>query len=120
MRKLLLLGMLLILFVPVISCEETEEGADSECDVIVRNYTDDDLWIEIDGVARGKVDNDGIGITVWDDIDEGFHTLIAFEDPAYTIQHCQVITGYLDDAEDFHWYLQDGHEYSGTDTGDCN
>lgn len=120
MRKLMILGVLLFLFVPFTGCEEADEGADDEVDIIVRNYTDDDLWIAVDGVAKGRVDNDGIGITVWDGIADGHHTLIAYHDSGYVSEHCLVLTGYLDGSEDFHWYLQDGHEYTGTDSGDCN
>jgi len=119
MKKLILLTMLVMMSVCFMACEETEEGVDNENDIIVRNYTDWDLWIMIDGSQRGRIEDDGIAKTMWDDIADGVHLIQAFKNDTYSDFHCEVETDYLEDREDFRWYLTDDDEYEGTKSGDC-
>ncbi|MBN2382626.1 hypothetical protein JXQ70_07070 [bacterium] len=101
------------------ACEEAEEGVDRNNDIIVRNVSEYNLWIMIDGHQKGFCDNDGIARTMWDGIEDGSHVLQAYRDDDYTEYHCQVTTDFLDDGEDFNWYLEEDHEYSGTSEGHC-
>ena len=120
MKRLLIISVMLaacMLF--CFGCEETEESVDDENDIVVRNLSEFDLWIEIDGSQRGHIDDDGIARTMWDDIPDGIHELNAYYDDAYTLFHCAVTTGYMDDGQDFYWYLQEDFEYDGTEEGDC-
>jgi len=119
MNKVLLLLLVLVACF-FIACEETEEGVDNNNDIIIRNVSEyDRLWIRIDGSNRGSIEDNGIARTMWDGIPDGIHVLQAFRDDAYSVLHCQVTTDYLDDGEDFHWYLLEDHEYGGTHDGDC-
>ncbi|MBN1356538.1 hypothetical protein JXA40_09795 [bacterium] len=120
MRHSLLVAVMMILCMFfVFGCEETEESVDDENDIIVRNLSEFELWIEIDGSQRGHIDDDGIARTMWDDIPDGVHELRAYYEGTYTSLHCQVTTGYLNEGEDFRWYLEKDHEYDGTKEGDC-
>jgi hypothetical protein len=103
----------------VTGCEESEEGVDNNNDIIVRNYSEFDLWIAIDGFRRGHIEDDGIAETMWDGIDDGVHLLEAFYDNDYTLPHCDVTTYDLDDGQDFYWYLNEDFEYGGSKEGDC-
>ena len=119
MRRVLIALLMVVMACCFMACEETEEGVDNENDIIVRNFSEQDLWVAIDGIQRGRIENDGIAETMWDDIPDGIHVLQAFLDDAYTALHCQVDTTNLDDAEDFRWYLMEDNEYEGTREGDC-
>lgn len=120
MKKNFIFIGLLLLFICLFACEEAEEGVDDNCDIIIRNSSEFDLWIMIDGVRRGLVENDGFAKTMWDDIPEGRHLLEAFRDDNYSFFHCAVMTDYLDDGQDFNWYLYEDDEYGGTFQGDCD
>lgn len=118
--KKLLLGLLMIsMGFLLISCEEAEEGVDDEIDIIIRNATDNDVWVTIDGEYRGEVENNGIARTVWDDADPGDHTIKAYINDNYTDLYCEVTTGFLDGDEDFQWYLESDGDYSGDKQGEC-
>lgn len=103
----------------VAGCEESGQALDSENDIIVRNSAEGDLWIEVDGTGTGRVDNNSIAETVWDNISDGRHTLRAYRDSGYTQFHCEVETDYLSDGEDFYWYLLENDRFEGTFAGDC-
>lgn len=100
-------------------CEEAEESVDDNNDIVVRNSTDRYLYIMIDGSERGVIENNGIAHTMWDGISDGIHTLQAYKNDNYTDLHCTVSTDFLDDGEDFYWYLEANNEYSGTRDGNC-
>lgn len=119
MRKLIISMLLVMMCMCFMACEETEEGVDNENDIIVRNYTDDDLWIMINGSRRGEIENNGIAKTMWDDVADGNHQIEAYYNDDYTGLYCDVTTDYLDDGEDFSWYLYDNDEYGGSKNGDC-
>lgn len=119
MKRLLLMVTLVCLLFPLVGCEETEEGVDNNIDIIVRNVSEHYLWIRIDGSQRGRIENDGIGRTMWDNISPGVHVLEAFTNEAYTEFHCTVVTDLLEDDEDFTWYLLENDRYEGTKEGNC-
>ena len=118
-KQLLVLLTLVLMTFCFIGCEETEESVDNNNDIIIRNASEQDLWIVIGGVQRGRIDDDGIARTMWDNIPDGQYLLEAYRDANYTVFHCQVTTDLLEDGEDFYWYLLDDHEYEGTFDGDC-
>ncbi len=119
MKKIIISLLIIMMSVCFMACEETEEGVDNENDIIVRNYSDWDLWIMIDGSRRGELENNGIAKTMWDDIDNGTHRIEAYYNDDYTGLHCDVTTDFLDGDEDFRWYLEDDFEYGGTKSGNC-
>ncbi len=120
MRRLaLILGFILVLIPFLSGCSEVSEGVDKNNDIIVRNISETELWISIDGSRRGRIENDGGSHTMWDHISDGVHVLIAFDDADYSIVHCVINTDYLSDGEDFYWYLLEDYQYSGTKDGDC-
>ena len=101
------------------ACEEFSEGVDDDNDIIVRNASKRDLWIEIDGISRGRIKDNGRAETMWDGIEDGRHTLRAYRSDDYRDLYCEVDTDYLNGDEDFYWYLLKDGEYSGTESGDC-
>ena len=105
------------------ACEEADEAMDRNNDIIVRNGTNQFLYIMIDGVARGQIENNGAARTMWDGIDDGKHDLEAYVDDQYTELFCDVGTGSLNNGEDFRWYLDEPQagvgSYTGTKEGAC-
>jgi len=120
MKKVLFIVLIGVLSFCFMACEETEEGVDDENDIIVRNWTEWNLWIMIDGSQRGEVENDGVARTVWDNIADGVHDIEAYINNDYTDLYCAVSTDYLNEGEDFNWYLYENGDYGGTKDGDCD
>ncbi len=100
-------------------CQELEEALDSNTDIIVRNSTSNDVWIEVDGARRGKVGTKGNAENVWDNAPEGVHTVTAYSDASYSTAYCSVVTNDLRGDDDFEWYLEGGGLYSGSRSGTC-
>ncbi|MFC1850397.1 hypothetical protein ACFL27_09425 [candidate division CSSED10-310 bacterium] len=120
MKKLVAMALCLIMLgICFAACEEAEEGLDENNDIIIRNRSEQYLYIMIDGSGRGLIENDGIAETMWDGIADGTHVIQAYYNADYTGLHCNVTTDYLSDGEDFNWYLDQNNEYSGTKDGDC-
>lgn len=113
------LGLVIVLTLSMICCEEAEEGVDRNNDIIVRNLSEYNLWIMIDGEQKGFCDNDGISRTMWDGIADGIHQLQAFRNENYTGFHCGISTNNLNDGDDFWWVLEKDGEYSGSESGNC-
>ncbi len=109
-----------LLALAVGGCQELEEALDSNTDIIVRNSTSSDVWIEVDGERRGKVGTKGNAENVWDNAPEGVHTVTAYSDPSYSNAYCRVVTNDLRGDDDFEWYLQGGGSYSGSRSGNCD
>lgn len=119
MRTVLSIALVLMSGVAAIGCRETVEAFNGQHDIVVRNTAEGDLWITVDGVPTGRVENDGIAEVVWDDETDGTHVLAAYRDAEHAELHCEITTTYLDHDDDYHWYLlHDGH-YGGTRDGHC-
>ena len=119
MKSFIYILLIAIIGISLVACEETDEGVDNQNDIIIRNFSESYLWIMIDGSRRGRVENDGIGKTMWDNISDGFHVLQAYRDEDYTDLHCMVTTTELMGDDDFTWYLMENNRYEGTKDGDC-
>ncbi len=119
MRNLKSLVFVALLANLALGCDEIHEGFNSDNDIIVRNTAEGDLWIQVNDIRRGRVENNGLAETVWDDIYDGRHELEAFKDSDYSVFHCRVETDYLSDGEDFYWYLEDDDRFSGTFNRRC-
>ncbi len=113
-------GSLLVVALLAGACQELEEALDNNCDIIVRNSTSGELWIEVDNSRRGKVGNKGTAENVWDNAPEGVHTVTAFSDPSYDTVYCSVVTNDLRGDDDFKWYLEGDGSYSGSRSGRCD
>ena len=100
-------------------CDEIDEAFDSNNDIIVGNFSELDLWIKVDGISTGRVENDGDSKTVADGIQDGVHVVEAYTSDDYDILYCSVVTYFLNDGEDFYWFLQENAEYTGSKEGDC-
>jgi len=119
MNRIIFITVMIFMVFSLAACEETEEGVDNNNDIIVRNLSETDLWIQIDGNRRGKINNDAIAKTMWDDIADGVHLIEAYRNDSYTVFHCAVTTDLMVSGDDFLWYLEEDNEYSGTKYGDC-
>lgn len=118
MKNVTLPGLVLLLIFST-GCGDSLDLINGDSDIIINNTAEGDIWIKVDGIRRGRVENDGFNETVWDDIDDGLHDLEAFRDSDYTVFHCSVETNYLDDGEDFLWFLREDDRFSGTYSGRC-
>ena len=114
-----LLAIVLLLAAALVACSETSEAFDDENDIVVRNTSERDLWIEVDGILYGEVENNGRGEDVAEDVEDGRHLLRAYRDEDRILFECEVETDFLNDGEDFYWYLKDDGEYTGSKSGDC-
>jgi hypothetical protein len=119
LSKLTLIALSLAVLLTAAGCQELEEALDNNTDIIVRNDTSQDLWIEVDGERRGKVGNKGNAENVWDNAPEGVHTVTAYSDPSYRNTYCRVTTNDLRGDDDFQWYLEGSGSYSGSRNGQC-
>ncbi len=118
-RYAFLIGAVLLVLFGAAGCDEIDEALDENNDIIVTNYSETDLWIRVNGVRYGRLENNGNARTIVDGIADGVHVLEAYLEDDYELLHCTVITDYLNGGEDFYWFLQDDAEYTGTKEGDC-
>ena len=119
MKRFICMSIMVVMAFCFVACEETEEGVDNNNDIIIRNASEFYLWIAIDGNQRGRIENDGIAKTMWDNIPDGIHVLQAYRDEGYTQLHCSVTTDLLEGDDDFAWYLLENNRFEGTKDGDC-
>jgi hypothetical protein len=99
-RRTLLLALAVVSVALLASCHGRDW--DNECDLIVSNRSDCDLYVYVDGWEAAKVHNDS-SRTI-DDIGDGRHILEAKDEDGELIERRSID---LDDGEDYYWRLDD-------------